>query len=333
MKAVPYRFIFILLIFMGLQSCLRTIDIPVLGDASGAIIKVGTPAKSGKTQTFTLDVHIVDATGNYLTNLNKNNFAIKDTSSNPYGMTFSLIDVKGGNKTADKGDYSAFLLLDQSGSISSTDPNDLRIDASRIFLDALGRNDQAALGSFTTSSLYSYYSGYTLLHGGFTNQGSKFYTSLDSLKNIITKGGTPLYTSTEWAINYTAQKAPTKNKVVVLFTDGENNGGSYKENTENLSRQKNIPIFTVGLSNGVNFDVLNSMALNTGGSFMWAKDAKQLISYFGTLGNLLRGNADYYTLTFQATANSFYTNGTLLYLQVTLPNGKKFLMPYIVRFV
>jgi hypothetical protein len=75
------------------------------------------------------------------------------------------------------------------------------------------------------------------------------------------------------------------------------------------------------------------MALNTGGSFMWAKDAKQLISYFGTLGNLLHGNADYYTLTFQATANSFSTNGQLLYLQVTLPNGKKFLMPYIVRFV
>jgi von Willebrand factor type A domain len=333
MKTVINRFVIFSVALLGLAGCLRVIEVPVLGDASGAIIKIGTPSKSGQSQIFTLDVHVVDASGSYVRALSKNNFAMKDTITNPSGMKFTLIDVKGGNKTDFKGDYSAFLLLDQSGSTDDTDPNDLRIKAGQIFLDAIGKNDKVALASFTSGTyLYPFTTGYTRLHGGFTNNVKTFYPALDSLQNIIIKGGTPLYTSTEWSINYTAANAPTPNKAVVLFTDGINGGGSSKENTEALSRLKNVPIYTVGLSEGVNFDILNSMALNTGGSFMWAKDAKQLISYFGTLGNLLRGNAEYYTLTFQANANSFPSTGRVLYLQVTLPNGKKFLMPFVVRF-
>lgn len=332
MKTQLYRlFLLSIIMTISLQSCIRTIEINEDGAPSGAIIRVATPVRSNQTTTFSIDVHVVNASGNFVNSLGPQNFSIKDTSSNPRGMTFKLLDVKGGGKTDFKGDYSAFLLLDQSGSTDATDPDNLRIQASQIFMDAMGNNDKVALGSFTTGYNYSSYNGYTYLHGGFTNNGQSFYSSLDSLATIISKGNTPLFCSTQWAINYTATKAPNKNKVVVVFTDGVDNYGSSQATTTALSIQKNVPIFTVGLSNDVNFSVLNNMALSSGGTFMWAKDAKQLISYFGTLGNLLHGNANYYTLTFQATTSSSFQNiDRVLFLQVKLSNGKTFLMPYVV---
>ncbi|MFC0182160.1 VWA domain-containing protein [Pseudarcicella hirudinis] len=257
---------------------------------------------------------------------------MEDTTGRKYSLSFRLLDIKGGNRTPVKGDYNAFLLLDQSGSTDDTDPDNLRIRSSQIFLESMGNNDKVALGSFTTGQLYPSLSGNVHLHGGFNAKGTTFYPALDSLKNTILKGNTPLFTSTAWAINYTAANAKAQNKVVILFTDGQNNGGSSQSAVESLSLQKKkVPVYTVGLSTDVGFDVLNNMALNTGGSFMWAKDAKQLISYFGTLGNLLRGNAEYYTLTFEASAGSLPTFSKLLYLQVSLPNGKKFWMPYVIK--
>jgi hypothetical protein len=335
MKTIPYRLLALLIGLGVLSSCLRTIELPVLGDASGTVIRVGKPVLSGNKQTFTIDVHVVDASGNYVNALGKDNFSIKDTTTNPYGITYSLIDVKAGNKTAYKGDYSAFLLLDQSGSTNTTDYENLRIKASQIFLDALGKNDKVALASFTDSDdyYYPYATSYTHLHGGFTNNGASLYPSLDSLVDIIPKAGTPLYSSILWSLKYTSDNAPSTNKALIVFTDGQSGDWNLKAEAEKLSLSKNIPVFTVGLSNGVNVSELNDLALNTGGSFMWAKDAKQLISYFGTLGNLLRGNADFYTLTFEATSkNSFPTYGNILYLQVKLPNGKKFLLPYVIKF-
>lgn len=332
MRQLIYRSAFIITILAILQSCERIIEVPIAGEASGAIIRVGTPSRSGQTATFTIDVHVVDGAGNYASGLGAQNFTMmEDTTGRKYSLSFRLLDIKGGNRTPVKGDYNGFLLLDQSGSTDDTDPDNLRIRSSQIFLESMGNNDKVALGSFTTGQLYPSLSGNVHLHGGFNAKGTTFYPALDSLKNTILKGNTPLFTSTAWAINYTAANAKAQNKVVILFTDGQNNGGSSQSAVESLSLQKKVPVYTVGLSTDVGFDVLNNMALNTGGSFMWAKDARQLISYFGTLGNLLRGNAEYYTLTFEASAGSLPTFSKLLYLQVSLPNGKKFWMPYVIK--
>jgi von Willebrand factor type A domain len=344
MKKIPFLLWAIVLLLIGLQSCLRTIEIPVLGEASGAIIRIGNTVRSGQTQTFTLDVHLVDASGNYVSNLSRNNFAIKDTNTNPSGMSFSLIDVKGGNRTQLKGDYSAMLLLDQSGSINgcndpryggtcgaATDPDNLRIEASKIFADAIGSGDNIALSSFSGDKMN--YPNSSRVHYNFTRRIELLKNTLDSLADKP-YGGTPLYSATFNMINFTAQNGPTANKVIILLTDGQSiEDGRTRQEVETLSKQRSVPVYTVGLSRNVSFSELSDMAINTGGSFMWARDAKQLISYFGTLGNLLRGNADYYTLTFQATANSFPSSARTLFLEVTLPNGKKFLMPYSIRFV
>ncbi len=52
----------------------------------------------------------------------------------------------------------------------------------------------------------------------------------------------------------------------------------------------------------------------TGGYFMWAQDARQLISYFGTLGNLPRGNAGFYRLKWEVFPEASFNSSKGTYL-------------------
>jgi hypothetical protein len=48
------------------------------------------------------------------------------------------------------------------------------------------------------------------------------------------------------------------------------------------------------------------MSVPTGGAMMFASDARQLISMFGTLGNLLSGNLAYYKTCWQVNVDQDY---------------------------
>ena len=90
-----------------------------------------------------------------------------------------------------EGPYSAFLLIDQSGSITDTDPMDARIDAAKVFLSKLDSADNVRLAAFADNGSLPF-SPITLYGNSFTNDGASFFGSLDEL-SILEAGGTPLY--------------------------------------------------------------------------------------------------------------------------------------------
>jgi len=318
MKTTRYFVLFLLIFTTIFQAGCRkkTIDI-----AAPAVIIDGTPSvasMSGQSISFSadqlqfsVDLYVVNKNGQHVAGLTRSNFSISKTST----LTYTLNDVKSVGQTAKAG-YSAMMLLDQSGSISSSDPNNLRIEASKIFIKSLGAKDNAALSSFSGSSIF--------YHRGFSRDTLMPFKTLDSLRGRV-GGGTPLYESAILATNYTALKAPNENKALLAFTDGEDTGYSSIAAVIANSLKNNIPIYSIGLSNSVDEVVLSQMANETGGAFFWAKDAKQLVTSFGTLGNLLHGSARLYRTSWTVRRSSGtwrvgdVVTGTIV---ITLPTGE-----------
>ncbi|HYH96811.1 carboxypeptidase regulatory-like domain-containing protein [Hyalangium sp.] len=266
---------------------------------------------------FEVDVLVLHANGTPLGGLGSGAFTLRDFAD----LHFERLGLSAQPGT-DVGPYSAVLLMDQSASILSTDPTDSRIQAGKIFFQALSAPDTAQLSAFASGGLLPY--APITLWGSFTSAGSSFYGSLDTLAHLE-GGGTPLYASTAALVEHVTSQGHNPNRAVVVFTDGEDTDGSWSlQNVISLARSRNVKLFTVGLSNGINFQVLSQMAAQTQGAMLWASDARQLISIYGSLGNLLRGAAQFYRTRWSATRSSgTWTAGTWfsMSVEVQTPSG------------
>ena len=296
---------------------------------SGGLLNSIAVTYSGNSATFDLDLFVVDENSVPYANLTAAAFNIPDGnfSTSSGSQLFDFTTISATSQTGTPGPYSANLLMDQSGSITSTDPSDSRIQASKIFLGALGSGDFATVSAFSGSI-----SNEVEVYGGFVSDGKVYYSQVDALANSEV-GGTPLYNAIYKMIDYTSSNATTQNKAVVVFTDGENtSSGRSQTEVEARANQMGVKLFTVGLSSGTNRTVLGQMAERTGGAFMNALDARELISLFGTLGNLLGGRISYYRVRFTVSTTAIVFPGSFTTtVNVTTSPGNVVSMPIYVE--
>jgi von Willebrand factor type A domain/Bacterial Ig-like domain (group 2) len=252
---------------------------------------------SPRELSFEVDVFVVDKDSKPVTSLSPSAFDIA-AATFPNGTFFSFDQTCATpRQTPAQGNYSAVLLLDQSGSILSTDPGDSRIDAASIFFKALGAGDNALLAAFAANGARSEWFKY------WGNFGKATYDAELAALAKSEDGGTPLYEATSIFIREAANKALNANKAVVVFTDGEDTAGGFTiPQVVSQATASGVKVFTVGLGSA-NTRVLSQMSVPTGGAMMFAGDARQLISMFGTLGNLLSGNLAYYQTCWRVTTD------------------------------
>ena len=216
--------------------------------------------------------------------------------------------------------YSATLMFDQSRSIVQNDPTDARIFSAKEFLKRLGANDTAALAAFASdipaSNLFALIPEkpvtiYPLGNPGFTNNGQSLFPTLDTMANLE-GGGTPLYEALCRVMDFSRQKAPAgPRQAAVVFTDGRDEPGGDTSTYEcktieqvidrHTDPDPNVPdvdIFTIGLSGEVDGEALARLASEGGGIFLFAEDTTQLITIYGSLGNLLSRSLTTYRLTY-----------------------------------
>jgi hypothetical protein len=271
---------------------------------SGGLRRATVNSFSNTSANFDLDLFIVDKSGVAVAGLSQSNFSIPTFTGSSSGTTFSF-SIQGSTMVAagPTGPYSAELLMDQSGSITSTDPNDARIQASKIFMGALGPGDNVHLSAFAGSGrLISY--EVTSWGNGFTPDGASYFSVLDQLATLE-GGGTPLYKATHTMLDYTSKNAPNNNKALLVFTDGEDtDGGRTIDDIAALSGSTGVKVFTIGLGSGVNRPALGEIAARCNGSFFVATDARQLVSMYKSLGNLLNGTAPLYRVSFRVDTSS-----------------------------
>ncbi len=271
---------------------LVTITITPFSLPSGGIINARVLDYSSNHATFELTFFFADSAGRLVTDLTSSDIEIEDdyfSSGNYYD--FTLIDLE---KDYFYGNgYSVAVTIDQSGSISSTDPSDSRIIGAKIFFSNLQSN---------YGHLLAFASGGQLPYditswGDYTTDGTRFFDILDLLKDME-DGGTPLYKAAYAATDDVYYDGPMGYKYVLLFTDGEDTDGGYTiDDVVNNANDKGVVIHTVGLGSGTNLQVLAQLAYGTGGFLINSSNPYQLVSGFRALSNLMAAGGTIYRAT------------------------------------
>ena len=305
---------------------------------SGGVLEADVTNSTSWSATFTLDVFVVGSDSELLT-LGDTDFTIDDGELGSTGthLDYSLTDVQL-YQQQNAGPYSAMFLLDQSGSITGTDPTDARIDAAKVFIRNLGAGDEVGLMAFASNGQLPHSPTTTWTTNGqrFSSSRSAFFGTLVSLADTE-GGGTPLYDASRNAVRYTATYANNTNQVVIVFTDGEDTASSTTLSSAiQYAKQRNVPLHTVALSRGVDIGVLSRMAGETGGSLTYATDARRLISYYGALGTYLSGAGRFYRTTWSVRAQggnfSFNRGGAMYdYVEIEIP-GSNISLPFRLSF-
>lgn len=315
-------------IFLSI-SCSKDVDTPstekptVEGAPAGIVMGSDQVDCSGNSLTSTIDILLIDEEGNPIYNLDESEIIFDTIDSTSESVVLhSIVAETSPLNTA----YSVSLLMDQSGSIKITDPDDVRAEAASIFINFMGEDDEAMLSSFQGS-------GYEILND-FNSDSKVLLDNIEILKDTE-EGETPLYFSIYELSQYLNDNANLSNRSIILFTDGDDSN-RYEITPEDIIDQANlldIKITTVGLGSNIDAATLSNIALSTGGAFMWAEDVKQLISMFANLGDLLHGDIQFYRLNVETNSYESWQQGYYSVNNILITrNGTVITVPYRVNY-
>ena len=321
----------LLIYLLALLSCKKNdVDFsPPLNDnslPSASVSGISIISKEENQVSFSMQVAVFKDSRNMEYHFNSSHFFI-DTitlSGGPYAFANTGISLTSAGQA---GNYSALMLLDQSGSILTTDPNDHRISAAKTFATNLGNSNETWLWSFSGSD-------YARHGDAFTRDTSVLIPQIENLSNKEA-GGTPLYFSQYNAIQATSDKGANANKALLTFTDGEDTRGGYtSKQVSDFAVSKNVRLFNIGLGTSIPSSLLQQ-SIDGKGAFMYAKDAKQLISMFGNLGKLLDQSARFYNINWKVTttgAGKFTTGTFFTNLRIKTPYNYTIVIPLQIRY-
>lgn len=200
----------------------------------------------------------------------------------PSETTTVSITLRGG-KAPCASPIDVVLSIDSSGSMTTSDPGDLRKSAAREFVAGLDLNmDRVGVVSWNTSA-----KSWSL-----TNNRNDIESSIDS---IGADGNTCLDTGVKAAIDLLSESS--RSKVIVLLTDGiSTDGGHYTPpgipgSPVDEARAKGIMVFTIALGPDADARNLTEIAHNTGGEFYSAPDASALAGIYQRIRSSITGIA------------------------------------------
>jgi hypothetical protein len=322
---------------------------------------------AGQTLTFEIELVIVDGNSAAITTLTAADFALRpcvpdsntpredcvvgaglanDVAYNPTTPAAQSALLVPGQAAQP---YAAGLMLDQSQSINGSDPTGARLFSAKAFLEGLGGGDRVLLSAFANDSTtvaeiptkpLTVYPPFRDV--GTTSDPPSYFDTLDSLADLV-GGGTPLYESLDLLRGQVVTDATLPvgiAKAVVIFTDGEDTdcGGANTCRTRRAqsildAQTDQVRVFTIGLSTEIDFEAMAELANDTGGAFLFAESAEQLIPLYGTVGDLLSLSLPTYRLLFtvDAGAAGVFVPGDALIGRVTVTAGTStFDVPFVV---
>ena len=181
---------------------------------------------------------------------------------------------------------AAILILDNSGSMTTSDPTDLRYTAAQLFVALLDQGDAVGALRFSTTS-------HPITNGIEIIENSEQQSQLvESLAAVSPEGFTDIKAVFEQAQQMVQGFDQTGYKSVVIFlTDGrpeiENKYATYDQEAIDAAISLNIPILSIALTDSGQSPFLNRVATETGGQVIFANEAADLLDiYLQILGDL-----------------------------------------------
>jgi len=254
-----------------------------LSSPSAAVLHIGEISRTADEMELEIDVAVFRDSKHIEDALDEKSFSI-DTIPHRFYFVNKNVKLVAGNGVKP---YRVLMLMDQSSSIKNNDRQNFRLDAAKIFSGNLGQGGQAMLWSFPGQHKLINKHSET-----FTADSNLLIKQIDGLLGKE-QGGTPLYESQDSALVTLANHAENIPKFLLTFTDGESNRQKQVEELIYRANELKIPFYNIALKKRA---VLLQMeqAMKTDGLYLQAKEAPQLISFFGNLGNVLNKSASYY---------------------------------------
>jgi hypothetical protein len=183
------------------------------------------------------------------------------------------------NKGSTSDEVILGLILDSSGSMGENDPNESRKVAAGMIIDRLSGGENILLVDFDDKSSWlnsSNWKGWrkeylhqivgTIDHSGGTNIG----VGINQMRNALESA------------NISSGK-----KGVLLLTDGL---GTYQNEAE-WFKQQQIPIYTISFIGDDNSQLLSNIALETGGQYIKANSATEIVNAFNQFLSAMKGSS------------------------------------------
>lgn len=205
----------------------------------------------------------------------------------------SLVPFHATQKTSNR--FNVVLVIDASGSMKQTDPDNLRYDATKLFLGLLA-NDGNYVGSIVFSTDVDKVTKISELKG--IDDKNSIEKDIESIEPDI--GDTAIGVALDKAVNMIIDDGNEDlPSVIVLLSDGktdlsgdqeaEKNSNDLKAEAIYNAHEKGIRIFTVGLNSngGADMAELEQISNGTSGECQEVKDASDLKDVFAQFYNLI----------------------------------------------
>jgi hypothetical protein len=178
------------------------------------------------------------------------------------------------------------LILDSSGSMKTSDPDDLRKEAARAFIDTMGDWDWATIIDFDDSV--------KTLWQLLPTVGKKEAIH-SAINQIDSSGSTNIGLGLQAGFENLSQMPTRHRKIAILLTDGK---GDYADQAAQYAAQ-GWKIFTIGLGNDINQQLLEQIASETGGKYYFLTSADQLIQKYFEISQSASGAQTLFNLETQ----------------------------------
>lgn len=167
------------------------------------------------------------------------------------------------------------LIIDSSGSMVDSDPQDMRKKAAEVFIKAMVPSDRLAIIDFSDAAQIDW---------SLQTRGCASNSAIAAVETIGSFGGTNIGAGLKAGFDQlsTSESADTL-KAAILLTDGQ---GGYT-NEAQLFASKGWKVFTVGLGNGVDENLLRQIANETGGQYTFLTDPQQLVTLYSNLNTAI----------------------------------------------
>jgi len=203
-------------------------------------------------------------------------------------------------------------IIDSSGSMKSSDPNDIRKSSVEQIVDLLSGNENIFLIDFDDKSKW-------LTSSNWNNWNRQDLKS--AIKSIDSDGGTNIGLGFQTLREALEQNMTDFSRTAVVFlSDGK---GTYKDEAQWFA-SKGIKIYTISYKNEADANLLNSIASSTGGIYIQANNESDVVAAFMQFNNDLQGLSKYvsYHCDFNGqssvTVPSFYVDNQSNLLTVIL---------------
>lgn len=169
------------------------------------------------------------------------------------------------------------LVLDRSGSMGGQPLTDLKT-ASKAFINNLVSNSQVGVVSYSTTSQVDI--GLTPL-----NSSDNKIPVRSAIDGLLAGGMTAMGEGMAQANTMLINGRTDAKKIMIVLTDGNTNEGTDQEgeNAIAFANANSITIFSIGLGSSLNEQILQNIALSTGGKYYNAPTSSDLESIYNSI--------------------------------------------------